>query len=77
MSIMIQKKHNFLLLFLFLPSIVFSQKEKKSNYFEIAIQKKANSLKNEINFNKAQYFFFKKEWDSTLVYSMKQLNSQS
>jgi len=71
---MIQKKHNFIFLLLFLPSIVFSQQEKKY-YFEIAIQKKASFLKSEKNFNKAQYFFFKKEWDSTLVYAMKQLNS--
>jgi len=72
---MIQKIHNFLLLVLFLPSIIFSQQERRKNYFEIAIQKKASSLKREINFNKAQYFFLKEEWDSTLVYSMKQLNS--
>lgn len=75
MSIMTKKTHRFILLFLFLTSIVFSQQEKRLNYFEVAIQKKSNSLKNEINFNKAQYFFLKKEWDSTLVYSMKQLNS--
>ncbi len=74
---MIQKIQNLLLLFLFLPLMVFSQKEKKMNYFEIAIQKKATSSKSEINFNKAQEFFFKKEWDSTLVYSMKQLNSNA
>lgn len=74
---MIQKKNNFLFLFLFLTSIIFSQNEKKLNYFEIAIQKKATLLKSEINFNKAQYFFLKKEWDSTLVYSMKQLNTKS
>nr|WP_233173145.1 ATP-binding protein [Flavobacterium sp. ASV13] len=45
------------------------------NYFGIAVQKKANSAKSENNFKKAQYFFLKNEWDSTLVYSMKQLNS--
>ena len=73
---MIQKKHNFIFLLLFLPSIIFSQQEKRY-YFEIASQKKAGSLKNEKNFNKAQYFFFKREWDSTLVYTMKQLNSNS
>ncbi|CAA9198598.1 Adaptive-response sensory-kinase SasA [Flavobacterium bizetiae] len=72
---MIQKKHNFLLLFLFLTSIALSQES--LNYFDIAIQKKASSLKKEINFNKAQSFFFKEEWDSTLVYSMKQLNFDS
>ncbi|MBS7229837.1 histidine kinase [Flavobacterium psychroterrae] len=74
---MIQKIHNFLLLFVFLPSIALSQQEKGSDYFSIAIQKKAQSYKSEINFKKAQYFFLKEEWDSTLVYSMKQLNSNS
>jgi len=74
---MIQKIHNFTLLILFLPLIVFSQQEKNTNYFNVAIQKKVSSLKGEINFNKAHSFFFKKEWDSTLVYSMKQLNSVS
>lgn len=71
---MIQKTHSFILLFLFLHSIVFSQQQKSPSYFEIAIQKKASSLKNK-NFNKAQSFYFKGQWDSTLVYSMKQLNS--
>ena len=71
---MIQKIQKILFLFLFLPSIVFSQEEKKLNYFDVAIQKKARSLKHENNFSRAQYFFFKKEWDSTLVYTTKQLN---
>ncbi|WP_337968323.1 ATP-binding protein [uncultured Flavobacterium sp.] len=74
---MIQKIHYFLFILLFLPLIVLSQPEKKLNYFEIAIQKKAKAGKSELNFNKAQYFFLKKEWDSTLVYAMKQLNSSS
>ncbi|MFH6960175.1 ATP-binding protein [Flavobacterium aquidurense] len=71
---MIQKIQNFILLFLFAPLMVFSQQEKVLNYFDVAIQKKARELKSEKNFNKAQFFFLKKEWDSTLVYSMKQLN---
>lgn len=75
--LMIQKIRNSFLLFLFFPLIFFAQQEKDLNYFEIAIQKKAKADKSEINFNKAQYFFLKKEWDSTLVYSMKQLNSSS
>lgn len=74
---MIQKAHKILLLFLFFTTIAFSQQEKSLNYFGIAIQKKTILLKNEKNFNKAQYFFLKKEWDSTLVYSMKQLNSSN
>jgi signal transduction histidine kinase len=77
MPMMIQKIHHFLFPLLFLPLIVLSQKDNNLNYFEIAIQKKARSNKSEINFNKAQYFFLKKEWDSTLVYSMKQLNFHS
>jgi signal transduction histidine kinase len=74
---MIQKRFIFFLLFLFLPIIVFSQQEKDLNYFDLAIKKKADLLKSEINFKKAHSFFLKEEWDSTLVYSMKQLNSKS
>ncbi len=72
---MILKLYKLLLALLFFPSIIFSQQEKNLNYFGIAVQKKANSAKSENNFKKAQYFFLKNEWDSTLVYSMKQLNS--
>lgn len=39
------------------------------------LQKKASEFKKETNFYKAHYFFIKNNWDSTLVYSMKQLNS--
>lgn len=74
---MIQKICTYLFPLLFFPLIALSQQDKNLNYFEIAIQKKAKANKSEINFNKAQYFFLKKEWDSTLVYSMKQLNSKS
>jgi signal transduction histidine kinase len=37
------------------------------------IQKKAKEFNDEIYFNKAQLFFLESNWDSTLVYSMKQL----
>lgn len=74
---MVQKIPKLLLLFIFTTSVAFSRQENGLNYFSVAIQKKARSYKHEINFNKAQYFFLKKEWDSTLVYSMKQLNSKS
>ncbi|WP_232727098.1 ATP-binding protein [Flavobacterium sp. 1] len=36
--------------------------------------KKTKEFNTEVNFKKAQYFFIKKNWDSTLVYSMKQLS---
>ncbi len=41
------------------------------------LQKKALEFKKETNFNKAHYFFIKNNWDSTLVYSMKQLNTSN
>ena len=34
-------------------------------------------FKHESNFIKSQFFFNKKNWDSTLVYSMKQLSSNN
>lgn len=43
----------------------------------IEIKKKAREFKSEINFDKAHLFFIKKNWDSTLVYSMKQLSTNS
>ncbi|WP_237732249.1 tetratricopeptide repeat-containing sensor histidine kinase [Flavobacterium sp. UGB4466] len=45
-----------------------------SNFNEV-LKIKASQFKKETNFNKAQYFFINKKWDSTLVYSMKQLSS--
>lgn len=41
------------------------------------IKKKSLEFKSEENFDKAQKFFFEKDWDSTLVYSMKQLSKGS
>lgn len=54
-------------------SLLFSQIKNYNNVDEV-FYKKANEFKNEINFRKALYFFNKKNWDSTLVYSMKQLS---
>ncbi|MRX38458.1 tetratricopeptide repeat protein [Flavobacterium sp. LC2016-23] len=64
------------LFFIFNPLFLFSQKNLTGNLLESEIRKKAQKY-NEINFNKAQYFFFEKVWDSTLVYSMKQLSSRN
>ncbi len=64
----------FFLLILFQnSSFLFSQVNNYGNVDEI-FHKKAEEFKTEINFRKAQYFFNKKNWDSTLVYSMKQLS---
>jgi len=53
--------------------LLFSQKGKVS-LFENEIKKRTQKFTQEDNFKKAQLFFLKKNWDSTLVYSMKQLS---
>ncbi|MEO8254113.1 MAG: tetratricopeptide repeat-containing sensor histidine kinase [Flavobacterium sp.] len=66
----------FLILFYLInPSFLFSQEQESTNkVFNKLLQKKATEFKTEVNFNKAQYFFIKKNWDSTLIYCIKQLN---
>ncbi|VXB51555.1 Tetratricopeptide repeat-containing protein [Flavobacterium sp. 9R] len=60
-------------LLIYYPILFFSQSN--NNIFHKELLRKKNHFSNEINFKKAYYFFNKKKWDSTLVYSMKQLNS--
>ncbi|MFB9077253.1 ATP-binding protein [Flavobacterium procerum] len=65
----------FITLFLTLNSLIlFSQNKKTDNLLELQIKAKVLKYNDQINFNKAQRFFFEKNWDSTLVYSMKQLS---
>lgn len=56
-------------------SIIQGQDNAYANQFNLAFKKKAFKYKNEINFRKAQAFYQNKNWDSTLVYSMKQLSA--
>lgn len=49
---------------------VFSQQN-----FENTIKKECQKFSGENHFNKAKSFFLKKNWDSTLIFSMKQLSS--
>jgi signal transduction histidine kinase len=74
---MINFKKLLFFLFLISSSIVFGQNKTYHDEFKVELKKKAVAYKNEINFNKAQSFYQKKKWDSTLVYSMKQLNTSS
>jgi signal transduction histidine kinase len=60
-------------MFFYFPSVLFSQ----NNLLNRELKKKAIEFKTETNFNKAHLFFIKKKWDSTLVYSMKQINSRN
>jgi signal transduction histidine kinase len=62
-------------IFLFFPFYHFSQVQPTTVALNQILQKKAIEFKNETNFNKAHLFFIKNNWDSTLVYSMKQLLS--
>lgn len=55
-------------------SLVFSQVEGIKKLFETAIKAKSSQFIGEIDFHKAQLFFLEKKWDSSLVYSMKQLS---
>jgi signal transduction histidine kinase len=57
--------------------IVFSQTNPGHDLLKLEIKKASIKYKEEINFDKAQKFFFEKNWDSTLVYSMKQLSKDN
>ncbi|CAN1561334.1 HATPase domain containing protein [Flavobacteriaceae bacterium] len=52
---------------------VFSQEKISKDLVRIEINKKAKEFKKEIYFNKASIYYLEGKWDSTLVYSMKQL----
>lgn len=75
---MIRIKLYFVLIFIQLPFFVFSQDEKKiDELFHNEVKLLSKKYENDINFNKVQSFFIEKNWDSTLVYSMKQLELKS
>lgn len=68
-------KNYFFYFVLVLPCFLFSQ-TKENNLFEKKIlHQKSIEFKEEKNFVKAQSFYLKKDWDSTLIYSMKQLSN--
>jgi signal transduction histidine kinase len=59
---------------LIVPSIIFSQIKETNLYEKKILTQKVIKFKKENNFIKAQSFYLKKDWDSTLVYSMMQLS---
>jgi len=59
------------------PSLLLSQQINKKNIFKNEIKAKTNHLIHEPNFQKAQSFFLEGKWDSTLVYTMKQLSTST
>lgn len=69
-----QIKILFFLVFFTSINLLFSQHNYK-RLFEKKIKNAYVQFTREVNFNKAQSFYLEKNWDSTLVYSMKQLSS--
>ena len=65
------------LLFVLIPFFLFSQIKSYNDVIEKELQKKVVEYKSEINFIKSQSFYLKQDWDSTLIYSMKQLSSNT
>lgn len=63
--------------FLLNKQLVFSQQVSKIGLEEKIIKQKAIDFKVEADFIKSQSFYLKKDWDSTLVYSMKQLSKKN
>ncbi|MBJ6369272.1 ATP-binding protein [Snuella sedimenti] len=59
----------FLLVLGFLP-----KKQSDKHLLNVEIKKNVEKFKGEINFGKASFYFMEKNWDSTLVYSIKQLS---
>jgi signal transduction histidine kinase len=70
-------KYVFLILLLINSTFLYSQQGKSTVDFKSTLKLKSIQYKKEINFAKAQSFFEEKAWDSTLIYSMKQLNSSN
>lgn len=56
------------------PYFLFSQSKENNLLEKKILHQKSIEFKEEKNFVKSQSFYLKKDWDSTLVYSMKQLS---
>ena len=71
------KKFILFFLLLTISNLIYSQEKSENDLLKKALYKKSIEFKSEINFIKSQSFFIKKDWDSTLIYSMKLLSSSS
>ncbi|PHS10341.1 MAG: histidine kinase [Kordia sp.] len=70
-------KLNFLIFFisLLLSVKIYPQQKVTDNLFQAEILKKTQEFKKETQFKKAHLFYLEQEWDSTLVYTMKQIST--
>ncbi len=62
-----------IILLFFLSYLSANAQKNKTELFNKEIIKISKKFKTELFFNKSVYFFSKKEWDSTLIYSQKHL----
>jgi signal transduction histidine kinase len=67
-------KKAFLLIFTLLPLFLFSQNEEDLSAFKKVVKSKTHKFNTSRYFSKAQLFFIEDEWDSTLLYTMKELS---
>lgn len=67
-------KKKILYLLLITPYLHFSQENTNDLFEKKIIQQKSIEFKDRVNFVKAQSFYLKKDWDSTLIYAMKELS---
>lgn len=70
-------KNYFLVSFIVLPILLFSQKAVQSDVFTQNILNKSAKFNTHPYFSKAKSFFVKAEWDSILVYTMKELSTKT
>ena len=68
-------KNTLFSLLIVFPIFLLSQEEKKTSAFKEALKNKTAKFNTNRYFIKAQTFFIENEWDSTLLYTMKQLSS--
>lgn len=67
----------FITILFLIPFLLFSQIKSYNDLIEKTLQKKVIEYQSETNFVKSQSFYLKKDCDSTLIYSMKQLSSNT
>ena len=62
------------LCFCLISVAMYAQEKETTSYFDNEVKRVSSAYMKESAFAKAHTYFSKKEWDSTLVYSMKQLS---
>ncbi len=63
--------------FLTFPLLVLSQQKNELSPFQKELKKATDKFTDAVDFKKAQAFFLEQQWDSTLVYSLRQLSANS